>query len=523
MKRKGFTLVELIAVIAILAIILLISMPNLIGSIKSNKEDASNVVENMVISAGRSYVLDHGLSHPTLVPIENLCGEYITCPIIDANGDEVSGYISVDNNNVYRIANSTITRLVVNLNGGTTSQVFSDNYNIWEKVTLVEPTKTGFNFDSWRVIRGTGKVENNVVTVGDSETEIYALWVGWPTLTVNLDGGNTIQTFESTYSTGRTIQLVVPTKPGFVFTGWQLVSGDSILSGNSITFGATDTTIKALWGACGAGTYLSGNSCIPCATGTYSQGSANGSCTPCVAGTIPTNDNTGCIACPNGQTNVGGETTCANCSNATGASSWETPSWDSNNNTVSNSCKVSTCAAGYYLNGTICSMCTGANTTTEENTSTSCTTPCSNSTGVATWSNSATCTAATCNAGYKISGKNCVACNVNHATAYSSGCTPSACETNYVVSGSSCISKAWTITTKKCTLAYKSINASCVGTDHSTCVCSKGTLAPTARKCYFYEYEIVTTTTTGTSCTPQTQFSSCQSNASVDKINITCS
>lgn len=38
MKKKGFTLVELMAVITILAVILLVSLPSLIGTLKNSKE-----------------------------------------------------------------------------------------------------------------------------------------------------------------------------------------------------------------------------------------------------------------------------------------------------------------------------------------------------------------------------------------------------------------------------------------------------------------------------------------------------
>ena len=103
MKKRGFTLIELISVIAILSIILVISVPSLLNSIKKNKEDASKTIEGLVISAGRNYVIDHGLSYPTNIPINALCNGYIECPIIDVNGNEVKGFVSVDSENKYSL------------------------------------------------------------------------------------------------------------------------------------------------------------------------------------------------------------------------------------------------------------------------------------------------------------------------------------------------------------------------------------------------------------------------------------
>ena len=43
-RKKGFTLVELLAVIAILAILLAMFVPSLLNSVKSQKEDALNKI-----------------------------------------------------------------------------------------------------------------------------------------------------------------------------------------------------------------------------------------------------------------------------------------------------------------------------------------------------------------------------------------------------------------------------------------------------------------------------------------------
>ena len=47
---------------------------------------------------------------------------------------------------------------------------------------------------------------------------------------------------------------------------------------------ASNTTLYAKWSACGAGTYLNGNTCTECEIGKYSTGSANATCTSCPEG-----------------------------------------------------------------------------------------------------------------------------------------------------------------------------------------------------------------------------------------------
>ena len=174
--KKGFTLVELIAVIAILSIILVIVMPNLLNNIKSKKNESSNLIRNIVKAAGRNYIIDHDMVYPTAVPITELCNGYIECPIKDSDNNEITGYVSVNENNIYSIVSNGETTLVINANGGETTQVLENPYTIWSKVTLERPTRDWYVFSGWTVIRGNGLINGDVVTVGDSETEVYATW-----------------------------------------------------------------------------------------------------------------------------------------------------------------------------------------------------------------------------------------------------------------------------------------------------------------------------------------------------------
>ncbi len=92
---------------------------------------------------------------------------------------------------------------------------------------------------------------------------------------------------------------------------------------------------------CSAGYYKSGNSCVKCVAGSYSAAGA-----------------TKCTVCPNGKTSAAGSSSCgSNCSNNNGGvNAWTTPTWNTNN-TVSNSCTINKCAAGYYKDGNTCKKC----------------------------------------------------------------------------------------------------------------------------------------------------------------------
>ena len=77
--------------------------------------------------------------------------------------------------------------------------------------------------------------------------------------------------------------------------------------------------------------------------------------------------------------------------------------------------------------------------------------------------------------------------------------------------------RTWTITTETCELVQKKCPKA-----NGVCTCN-GTPAPTANWCYYYEYEITTEVTTGNSCTPKTEISTCQANSDVGDQNVSCS
>lgn len=60
MRRKGFTLVEIIAVISILAILLLVTVPLVNGIIKNSKLKAFRVTAEGIVEAARIYNTENG-------------------------------------------------------------------------------------------------------------------------------------------------------------------------------------------------------------------------------------------------------------------------------------------------------------------------------------------------------------------------------------------------------------------------------------------------------------------------------
>ena len=142
------------------------------------------------------------------------------------------------------------------------------------------------------------------------------------------------------------------------------------------TWTGTSVSNSCKAASCEAGNHVSGNTCAACAKGTYAA-SANSStsCTQCPAGTYQDEvGQTGCKVCANGKTSSAGSTaSCTtNCSNSSGVSSWTTPTWTGSS--VNNSCKAVSCNAGNYINGNNCTACAKGTYYPTINSNTSCTT-----------------------------------------------------------------------------------------------------------------------------------------------------
>ena len=249
MKKNAFTLIELIAVIVILSIVLTLSVPSLIGALKNNKEKSLKSINELIILAAKDYVVDYGLEIPRKITQNELCKNYLDCPIINpVTKEEMIFSVIVDENKNYTIDKNELIELKVVLNGGKLSKDISGGYTPNTEIILETPTRERHGFAGWEIVSGDAVIEGSVLKLGTKNSTLVANWTGTPVkLNVDLDGGTSSINYNSEYYTRNTLDLGTPTKANNMFVGWKLVSGDAVLSGNKLTFGYEDVSVKATW------------------------------------------------------------------------------------------------------------------------------------------------------------------------------------------------------------------------------------------------------------------------------------
>ena len=92
------------------------------------------------------------------------------------SGTIINNTLTVGNSNATLTAHWNLNkyRLTVNLDGGSTTQVFKNKYEIGEEITLINPTKTGYVFNGWTV--GGEPVNGNILTMGNGDMTLIATW-----------------------------------------------------------------------------------------------------------------------------------------------------------------------------------------------------------------------------------------------------------------------------------------------------------------------------------------------------------
>ena len=130
------------------------------------------------------------------------------------------------------------------LDGGVNAETNPATYTVLDKVTLAEPTKTGYAFLGWYL-------DNELVTeiaegtTGDVEVE--AKWeVANYNITYNLDGGVNNEANPATYTVLEKVELAAPTKEGYAFVGWYL---NDVLVTEIAKGTAGDLELVAVWQA----------------------------------------------------------------------------------------------------------------------------------------------------------------------------------------------------------------------------------------------------------------------------------
>lgn len=259
MKKNGFTLVELLAVIIILAILYLFVMPKVTDLIKDGNKTDEYIIQNKIITAAKEYTSNYdtrflndfiNVGYSKYISKEDL----INNKLLDENELDSIGFFKVkvtlkeDNKLEYTISYDDSEKVIlsVNLDGGSMISNPSGEYDVGSTITLNTPTKTNYEFSHWSIEVGNSILSGNKLTIGNINTTIKANWIKKVTLTIDLNGG-TGNNQDGIYSSNTTITLEEPMKDDYVFAGWKIVSGDAIVSGNNITFGLEDASVKALW------------------------------------------------------------------------------------------------------------------------------------------------------------------------------------------------------------------------------------------------------------------------------------
>ena len=260
MKKDGFTLIELLAVIIILTLLYLFVMPRVSDLIKDGNNTNDYIIKNNIITSAKEYTNSYdtrflndfvNVGYVKYISKEDL----INNKLLDKNEVESIGFFKVkvelkeDNKLEYTIVYDDIKKVLlnVNLNGGLMTSNPTGEYDAGQIVTLNTPTKNNYEFTHWSIDIGNSILSGNNLTIGNTNTTVKANWrINKITLTIDLNGG-TSNNQNGIYSSKSTITLEKPTKDNYVFTGWKLVSGDAVLSGNKLTFGLEDVSIIALW------------------------------------------------------------------------------------------------------------------------------------------------------------------------------------------------------------------------------------------------------------------------------------
>ncbi len=265
-NKRAFTLVELISIIVLLSIIFLLVLPGIKSSIASRKQTQYENMIKTIESAAKLYYTDN--SDTTKIYLSTLVdNDYLSSGIKDPRtGEDISGcvYIYLDNDgyNIYTYmsdmnncsASQLYYSLVVKPEGGVYSNTTNNTSYQLLKDAIVEvknPTRTGYGFGGWNYSCIDCTIANEQFTMGTSNVVLEAKWTpNTYTLTTNLDGGTISNTPPSTVAYKGKVDLDTPTKSGYTFIRWDVITGgdsESVISDNTLTMGYSNTTIKAIF------------------------------------------------------------------------------------------------------------------------------------------------------------------------------------------------------------------------------------------------------------------------------------
>ena len=162
MKKKGFTLMELLGVIVILGVLVLIMFPPILNQIKKSKQEIRNSTKTLIIDAAKDYYEDNINNYKKMegmtycININTLTSEgYLNSKIKDENISDLSNtkIIKMTYHNEkfdYDVVNSCAKYTVTfDPNGGTVDVQSKEVTQDSVYGELPTPTREGYTFVGW--------------------------------------------------------------------------------------------------------------------------------------------------------------------------------------------------------------------------------------------------------------------------------------------------------------------------------------------------------------------------------------
>ena len=168
----------------------------------------------------------------------------------------VSGNSTLDQNRIKFGTESTKIKaiwgnnpdLVLNLNGGTSSQKFDSKYSGGSLIILEEPTREGYKFKGWNIVIGNPILSGNILTTGTTNTVIEAIWeLNEFAISYELNGGTLGENAPIIGISGESVIVSNPSKQGYTFKGWDVVGTGASMSGTILTMGSSNIILVANW------------------------------------------------------------------------------------------------------------------------------------------------------------------------------------------------------------------------------------------------------------------------------------
>lgn len=211
------------------------------------KNDDGTVLATVKVAIGKTAVYPE-----TKAPVKNSGPSDKGYRYVFQGWDDSLENIQEDKEVVAKYSRIAISyKIAYNLNKGAfLTENVKQNYTIEESFILPTPTKEGCTFQGWYVANQESKLMTSINQGSMGDLELFAKWDA-PSFEIHyeLDGGTQNAEAPTSYTIQDEVELLAPTKEGFVFGGWYLQAdyqGDSKIE--KIEEGTTgNLTLYAKW------------------------------------------------------------------------------------------------------------------------------------------------------------------------------------------------------------------------------------------------------------------------------------